>query len=123
MKNFIYLFLILFVSESSFAEQPSCVDEAVRASVLHNFETHGVNTNSCGIKALNIGEMAETYLACTSDETEPTEYVVVMNKSNCELSFIGAATQASTPSFESQEGLLDSISCEIDGYDEIFECE
>lgn len=114
------------------ANQPKCADEAVKAAVSKNFKSFGASTSSCGIKALNIADHLETYMVCTSDETDPMEYIVVMQtaKSNskgdivkrCVPSFVGNSNDAKTPNFESEEGLLKSIECSIDNGDNKLIC-
>jgi len=118
----IFLSLILAVSATEAANQPKCVDEAVKHTVFFNAHKHGVGTNSCGIKALNIGHFYETYLVCTSDETESTEYVVTVDSKTCVAEYTVAATESSTPNFENTNGLLKSVSCDIDSSDYILNC-
>ncbi len=120
--NKLFLSIVLLVTQAAFANEPQCVDQTVRQTVMHNFSKFGASTNSCGIKALNIGDFLETYLVCSSDETEPTEYVVVVNADTCETAFIDAATEASTPNFNTDGGLLESVECSIDGYDSQLTC-
>lgn len=53
-----FLILSIFVAlpATSFAAKYKCADQAVKKAVKTNFSNFGVNTNSCGIKALNIGD-------------------------------------------------------------------
>jgi hypothetical protein len=92
-----------------------CVNKAVQQATLKNFKTYGASSNSCGVKLLHKGEFKETLIVCMSDETEPSEYIMVMdpNKS-CKVDFISTTNESSTPTFDSNDGLLKSISCSID---------
>lgn len=104
--------------------QPKCAGEAVKAAVSKNFKSFGASTSSCGLKALNISEHLETYLACTSDETDPMEYIVVLKPTKtdskgkvvkkCATEYVGSSSDSETPNFESEDGLLKTIECSID---------
>jgi hypothetical protein len=109
-----------------------CIDTAVKAAVQTNYSNFGASTSSCGIKLLNKGNYSETYVVCTTDETDPMEYVVVVTPSSynqqtessetCKVKFVDSTSDASTPTFESEEGLLKSIACSIDNGDEKLIC-
>lgn len=100
-----------------------CVNKAVIASVKHNFKSFGAGTGSCGIKLLHAGDFKETYIACTSDETDPMEYIVVMNShKGCKTEYVGSTNEGSVPTFDSEDGLLNSISCSIDSGDKKLVC-
>lgn len=112
--------------------QPKCANEAVKVAVRKNFRNFGASTSSCGLKALNISEHLETYLACTSDETDPMEYIVVLKPSKtdskgnvikkCATEYVGSSSDSETPNFESEDGLLQTISCSIDNGDNKLIC-
>lgn len=104
-------------------QELKCVNKAVSGATLKNFKNYGASTNSCGIKLLHAGDFKETYIVCTSDETEPTEYIVVMDPNKkCKMDFIASTNESSTPTFDSDEGLLKSIECSIDNGDNKLVC-
>lgn len=100
-----------------------CTDAAVKATVSKNYKTFKASTSSCGIKLLHAGSFKETYIVCTSDETDPMEYIAVMDKNkNCKADYISSTNEASTPTFDDNTGLLKSIECSIDFGDDKLVC-
>lgn len=90
-----------------------CADKAVMATVMKNFKSFSVSTNSCGIKLLNKGVFSETYIVCTTDETDTMEYVTVMDR-NCKTLLVTSSNQGEAPAFENDNGLLNAVSCSAD---------
>jgi len=127
MKTFLILTAIT-LSSTAFAIEATkskCANEAVYAAVAKNYKTFDVGTSSCGIKALNIAEHLETYVVCTSDETDPMEYIVTVipNKADktgqtskkCVVDYVSSSSEGETPSFESDAGLIkDAQECSVD---------
>lgn len=132
MKKSIIVAIGLIAGMSAFAgpgdigsvAKNKCADEAVASAVTKNYKTFKASTGSCGIKALNLGAHLETYVVCTSDETDSMEYIVVVEKSKydsktkkstpCVVSYVGNLTDAATPNFESEDGLIaDAQGCSI----------
>lgn len=127
MKILLSFAVVSALSLSVFAAEKKselkCVNAAVKATVMHNHKTFKVGTSSCGIKLLHAGEHKETYIVCTSDETDPMEYITVMAKNkNCKAEYIDSTNEASTPSFDDDNGLLKSIECSIDFGDKKLAC-
>lgn len=122
MKNLMILSFVVF-SQFSFSQEIECVDEAVKKTTLFNKEKYGAGTSSCGIKKLHLGQFKNTFLVCTSDETEPTEYVVIMTKGHCKPEVISPVTEARTPSFDDDSNLLDSVECSIDSEESEVTCQ
>lgn len=101
-----------------------CADRAVEAATTKNFKRFGASTNSCGAKLLSSGEYLETYLVCVSDETDPSEWVVVIQKTvtdkqqratgTCGVKYAEQQYDSSTPNFESADGLLKTVGCTAD---------
>lgn len=133
----ITLIILALVSSSLTAyakstQQTSCHDQAVIAAVKHNFKSFGAGTSSCGIKPVQISEQLETYAVCTSDETEPMEYLVVVEKNvwtqnkpvkKCVVQYIGNTYDSQTPSFEDETDLIqNAIGCSIDSGDKKLVC-
>lgn len=126
--------IAVFASSAATAKsyQPECHNEAVKAAVMSNYKKFGAGTNSCGLKALHLGEQLETYIACTSDETDPMEHIVVMEKvrsgrngkitGRCVVGFVDVLTDAQHPNFESEQGLIETVECTIDSSDEKLIC-
>lgn len=103
--------------------QLKCTDAAVKATVSKNYKTFKASTSSCGIKLLHAGEFKETYIVCTSDETDPMEYIAVMSKNKgCKADLISSTNEAQTPTFDDNTGLLKSIECSIDNGDDKLVC-
>jgi hypothetical protein len=106
------------------ARNHPCVDPAVEAVVLKNYQTFGTSVDSCGIKPLYRSSQSDTYLVCTSNENEDIEYIVTVEKDMCETSTIGIATRGEAPGFETDEGLIiDAIECQISSHDHVLRCE
>ena len=120
--NFFLALAVLFMAAQAFAapEAPKleCANEAVKVAVARNFKRYGASTNSCGAKLLTAGEFFETYLVCVSDETDPSEWVVVMktDADKCSAKFADAQHDSSTPNFsdDSDSALLNVWSCSAD---------
>lgn len=119
MKLVSIVLVSLTLSAAAFAkksEAPQCADQAVYAAVAKNYKSLDVSTSSCGVKALNVGSQLETYVVCTSDETDPMEYIVTVRPSKydvkkntskkCVVEYVSSASEGSTPSFESEDGLV-----------------
>jgi hypothetical protein len=123
MKKFALILLTTLVSCFAFAEpQLECANTAVEAATVKNFRTHGANTQSCGAKLLTAGESLETYLVCVSDETDPSEWVVVIQKAvfkknklvqTCGVLTAEAQYDSQTPNFEDDQVLLETVKCEM----------
>lgn len=129
MKTLLFTVIAFVVATASAKEnQPECVDFAVKTAVQKNFKTFGAGSHSCGIKPLNIGQFLETYLVCVSDETEPTEYIMVVEPRNnqCKVKFLGSATESTTPNFDTNSisisNITDAIQCSQDSSDGILVC-
>lgn len=129
MKSLFFVIVIALATAASASEnKPQCADATVRAAVQKNYKQYKASTNSCGIKPLVIGEFLETYLVCVSDETEPTEYIAVIDprEGKCNVKFIGAANEASTPHFDTDSiqvrDLTDALQCSQDPSDGILVC-
>lgn len=90
-----------------------CADKAVMATVMKNFKSFKVGTNSCGIKLLNKGIFSETYIVCTTDETDTMEYVTVMDR-YCKTLLVTSSNQGEAPAFDNDKGLLNAVSCSVD---------
>ena len=131
MKLFLTLSVLVLTTTSAFASRlstssttPTCANEAVYAAVAKNYKTFGASTSSCGVKALNLGNDLETYIVCTTDETDPMEYIVTINPTKyvkdkepkkCAVEYVSASNETSTPTFESEEGLIKGAQqCSID---------
>lgn len=119
MKAIYSVLLTTVLSFSAFAAkektQLKCTNDAVKAAVSTNYKNFKVSTSSCGIKLLHAGEFAETYIVCTSDETDPMEYIaVVSKKKGCKVELIKSTNEASTPTFDDNTGLLKSIECSME---------
>jgi hypothetical protein len=132
MKSII-LVISTFMTLNAFAgKTPTCANQAVYAAVEKNYKTFEAGTNSCGIKALHIGETLETYLVCTSDETDPMEYVVTVQPTKyndgkpnelCAVSYVEVSYDSETPDFDSDEGLIaNTQNCKIDYGDDKVIC-
>lgn len=118
----ITLFSTVALSASAATSDLKCVDNAVKSTVRHNFKNFGVSTNSCGIKLLHAGTFKETFLVCTTDETDGMEYIVVMEKKACKAVHISSTNEGETPAFADNNGLLNSVECSIDEGDEKLVC-
>jgi hypothetical protein len=111
------LFLLLSILSASnvFAMnrdlKPMCEQVAQDAAVKANKKMFGAETGPCGIKILHLGDQLETYLACVSDETDPSEWVVVVKRQvfdkktrkltgTCKVQYSGYAVDAATPDFD-----------------------
>lgn len=117
MKSLAMTLLVLAFAQTSFAAQElKCADQAVKAATMSNFKQTNASTGSCGAKLLTAGDYLETYLVCVSDETDPSEWVVVMSKKGgkCKVKLADNQYDSETPNFESSEGLLKTIECSID---------
>ncbi len=100
------------------AKDLSCADAAVKAATEKNLKRFGASTGSCGAKLLTSGDYSETYLVCVSDETDPSEWVVVMSTNkkdaSCKVVYADAQYDSQAPNFESDDGLLDTVTCSGD---------
>lgn len=119
MKTLLVTVFVLGLAQMASASQTQdlkCADEAVKAAILSNFKRFGASTGSCGAKLLTAGDYLETYLVCVSDETDPSEWVVVMDKKGkgCKVKHADSQYDSETPNFESSEGLLKTVECSID---------
>lgn len=112
---FLALAVILMAAQAfASAEKPvlECANEAVKVATARNHKRYDVSTNSCGAKLLSIGDHLETYLVCLTDETEPSEWVVVMKKKEtneknevvrkCAPKFADAQTDVRNPNFDDE---------------------
>lgn len=127
MKSLATALLVLVMGQTGFAaqkEELKCADIAVRTATKANFKRYGASTSSCGTKLLTAGDYLETYLVCITDETEPSEWVVVMSKKGniCKVKFADNQYDSETPNFESSEGLLKTVECSIDYGDNKLVC-
>lgn len=119
-------FCTLFSLSSTAAENLKCADQAVRAATEKNFKRFGASTSSCGAKLLSAGNYLETYLVCVSDETDPSEWIVVTEVAKadrsgritrrCAVSFAEVQYDSSTPHFENSDDpdLLKTKECSAD---------
>ncbi|MES2800883.1 MAG: hypothetical protein V4654_00195 [Bdellovibrionota bacterium] len=120
MKSLAMVLFVLGMGQVSFAAQElQCADQAVKTATMKNFKRFGASTGSCGAKLLTAGAYSETYLVCVSDETDPSEWVIVMKKANkgCHVKYADTQHDSETPNFESSEGLLKTVECSIDHAD------
>lgn len=139
MKSFLILTVVALTSLTTFASKssataktPNCANEAVYAAVAKNYKTFEAGTNSCGIKALNVGSNLETYIVCTTDETDPMEYIVTINPlkqvdgkpaAKCAVEYVAASHESATPTFESADGLIkDAQVCSIEYGEAVINC-
>lgn len=119
MKSLATVLLVLGFAQASFATQElKCADAAVKAATMNNFKRFGASTNSCGAKLLSAGDYLETYLVCVTDETDPSEWVVVMDKkaAKCKVKYADSQYDSQTPNFEHADDLdlLKTVQCSID---------
>jgi hypothetical protein len=124
-KSLLLVTTFLF-SQASFAADLKCADKAVRAATEKNFKRFDASTNSCGAKLLTSGLYSETYLVCISDETDPSEWVVVVSKNagKCIVKYVDSQYDSETPNFEDESGLLETVSCNAEyGSDEGVVCQ
>lgn len=87
-----------------------CQNVAEKAAAKADFEMFGAEASSCGSKLLHLGDELETYLVCVSDETDPSEWIVVVKRfvtnknhkvvSQCHVEYTGYAVDAATPDFK-----------------------
>ncbi len=127
MKSLAMALLVLGFAQAGFAvetQELKCADQAVKAATLNNFKRFNASTGSCGAKLLTAGDYLETYLVCVSDETEPSEWIVVMSKKGdkCKVKYADNQYDSETPNFESSEGLLKTVECSIDYGDNKLVC-
>lgn len=139
MKSILILSVLALTSTTAFATRlstpaktPSCANEAVYAAVAKNYKTFEAGTSSCGVKALNLGNNLETYIVCTTDETDPMEYIVTVNPlkyvkdkdpKKCAVEYVSSSHESSTPTFESEVGLIKGAQeCSIDYGDAEIKC-
>lgn len=126
MKKTILLAAISLLSMAQLVEASDlkCANEAVKAATASNFKRFGASTGSCGAKLLTAGDYSETYLVCVSDETDPSEWVVVMDKkaNKCKVKYADSQYDSQTPNFESNEGLLNTVECSADSEDKAVTC-
>lgn len=133
MKNSILVLLLSLVGVSAFAydQKLECADKAVEAATVRNFRDHGANTGSCGAKLLAAGDYLETYLVCESDETDPSEWIVVVEKNvfknnklagKCGIVAVEAQYDSETPNFDSDDGVLKTKSCTMEDDDKKARC-
>lgn len=127
-KKVVLVVAMLGFTQSAFSakkELLKCADEAVRTATMKNFERFGAATGSCGAKLLTAGDYSETYLVCVSDETDPSEWVVVMDKKTkkgCKAKYADSQYDSETPNFQSDEGLLKTVECSVDYSDSKLIC-
>ena len=128
MKSLLLTITLLMGTTSFAQDEAQCADHAVKAAVQKNYKQYNASTNSCGIKPLNVGEFLETYLVCVSDETDPTEYIVVIDPrgGKCKVKFLDSATESSTPNFDNStlyiKDIEGAIQCSQDPADGILNC-
>ncbi len=110
------LIATLLTAPAVFAATPKCANQAVESAVTKNFKRFGASTNSCGATLLSAGEYRETYLVCVSDETDPSEWVVVINTVQCKVEYAGTQSESETPTFDSLNPaqLLKTQECSAD---------
>lgn len=109
----VFVISLTLTANAKNTNELKCADKAVMATVTKNFKSFSVSTNSCGIKLLNKGVFSETYIVCTTDETDTMEYITVMDK-NCKPLLVTSSNEGEAPAFENDKGLLDAVSCSID---------
>lgn len=114
MRSMITLAVLMFTA-SAFAKgndlKPKCASVAQEKAVAANQKTFGAETSGCGTKLLHLGDQLETYLVCVSDETDPSEWIVVVKRDvvnkksskiigSCDVEYTGYAVDAATPDFD-----------------------
>lgn len=86
-----------------------CQAVAEKAAVKADTRIFGAEANSCGSKLLHAGRYLETYLVCASDETDPSEWIVVVRKyesknghvtGRCVVKHVDYTYDDETPDFE-----------------------
>ena len=95
----------------------------MQAATESSYKQFNASGGSCGAKLLTAGDFNETYLVCISDETDPSEWVVVIEKKSqatkklaardCVVKYAGVQYDSQTPHFESEEGLLKTKECSV----------
>ncbi len=111
MKFVILSLVVSFASVSAFAGAAECSKVAEEVAAKADKAKFGAEASSCGSKLLNKGSELETYLVCVSDETDPSEWIVVVepkvinrNSGNvlatCQVRYKGYATDAASPNFD-----------------------
>ncbi|MES2854465.1 MAG: hypothetical protein V4692_01325 [Bdellovibrionota bacterium] len=123
----------LLLSVSAQAADLKCADKATEFATKKNFKRFGASTHNCGTKLLASGEFLETYLVCVSDETDPSEWVVVVEKEgknalgkliDCKIKFADVQYDSQTPTFDDEAGNLETLECSGDqGGKPAFTCE
>jgi hypothetical protein len=117
MKS-LFIGFLLFSGSAFAVEPPVCSNEAVKTAVSRNFERFGAATSSCGAKLLAQGRYLSTYLVCVTDETDPSEWVVVMSpagEGNCAVEFADVQYDSESPNFSrDNKDLLPVWTCEAD---------
>jgi hypothetical protein len=87
-----------------------CESVAQEAAVKANKKFFGAETSGCGSKLLHLGDQLETYLVCVTDETDPSEWIVAVERAEhdkktgkttaeCVVKYSGYAVDAATPYF------------------------
>ena len=89
------------------ASARDCSEEAQAAAVAANKRMHGAESGECGARLLHRGDQKETWLVCVSDETDPSEWVVVTrngskaaHEARCSIAYAGNVYDSTTPDFE-----------------------
>lgn len=106
-KSIVALSSIL-ISTSAFGA--ACTDKAVDYAVSANQERTNAQSTACGAKLLSSGDYIETFLVCVTDETDPSEWIVIVEKEElnhgdptgetCLLQYAGAQFDNRTPTFD-----------------------
>jgi hypothetical protein len=89
----------LFITLSAFAA-PKCETQAKKYGYQAANKTFGAESvesrSVCGAELLDGGDFLETYVVGISDEVEPSEFIVVVDKKTCKLKFAGVTRDAAS---------------------------
>lgn len=89
----------LFTTLSAFAA-PKCETQAKKYGYQAANKAFGTGSEEsrsvCGAELLDGGDFLETYVVGISDEVEPSEFIVVVDKKTCKLKFAGVTRDAAS---------------------------
>ncbi|MBY0518103.1 MAG: hypothetical protein K2P81_14435 [Bacteriovoracaceae bacterium] len=98
MKAIIAL-VCLFVALSAFA-QGKCEKEAKKFGYQAANQTFGMESEEsrsvCGATLLDNGDFIETYIVGISDEVEPSEFIVILDKKTCKKKFAAVSKDSAS---------------------------
>ena len=115
MKNLVLVGIMMLAAQVSMAAPKSelkaeCQAVVEEAAAKADTKMFGAEAGGCGSKLLHLGDQLETYLVCVSDETDPSEWIVTVQRhvsdkngkivKRCQVKYTGYAVDAATPDFE-----------------------